>query len=223
MTLYDELLSELNNNADIKYKAFTEKILNNDKINVIGVRIPTMRSIAKKYKDRVDELLPLSDYYYEVTFVKLCAVSFLPYDRFILYLDECVKRMDNWATCDSFKAKCIAKNRQDFIKYIDKYIGIDGEYFQRFALVSLLNFYVEQEYLPKIFECVNKADTNYFYVHMAVAWLVAEVLAKYYDQGVKFLKAGTLDKKTHNKAIQKATESFRLSEQDKNYLRSIKR
>jgi 3-methyladenine DNA glycosylase AlkD len=223
MKLYDELLSELNFNADLKNKAFMAKLLKNDKINVLGVKIPTLRLVAKKYSGNIDELIDLPDDYFEVTFVKLLAVSQLNYQSFLSYLDECVKRIDNWATCDSFKAKCISKNKQDFLKYIDKYLSENSEFYQRYALVSLLQFYVEEEYLNKIFECVQRADTNYFYVHMAAAWLIAEVLAKYFDEGLEFLKRGSLDKKTHNKAIQKATESFRISEQDKNILRSIKR
>jgi 3-methyladenine DNA glycosylase AlkD len=82
---------------------------------------------------------------------------------------------------------------------------------------------VEEQYLPKIFECANRANTNYYYVHMAVAWLIAEVLIKFYDEGVEFLKTNSLDIKTHNKCIQKARESFRLSDNQKNLLTKLKR
>jgi 3-methyladenine DNA glycosylase AlkD len=223
MMLYDELLNELNASAENDYKLFTQKLLKNDKINVLGVRIPKLRQIAKKYREKAEELINLPDEFYEVTFVKLCAVAYLPYDRYTSLLDECVKRIDNWCTCDSFIAKCVENNRDDFLKYVDKYLSESGEFYQRFALVCLLHYYVEEKYLPKIFECVNRADTSLFYVHMAAAWLIAEVLAKHYDKGVEYLLSGTLDKRTHNKAIQKATESYRISEEDKKYLKTIKR
>jgi 3-methyladenine DNA glycosylase AlkD len=223
MTLYERLLADLNANVDVGYKNFNFKLLGNDKLQVLGVRVPILRKLAKQYKDELPSLLHLPDDYYEVTFVKLCAVSLLPYESFIALLDECVRRIDNWAVCDSFKAKCIKANRQDFIKYIKKYIAHEGEFCQRYALTTLLSYYVDEEYLPLIFECAERANTNYYYTHMAVAWLVAEVLTKYFSQGVDFLNRHSLDKSTHNKAIQKATESFRLSEQNKNYLKTIKR
>jgi 3-methyladenine DNA glycosylase AlkD len=223
MGMCEEVLEELKSFAEENYKNFMQKLLKDDTINVLGVRIPTMRKIAKKYSGRVDELINFPDDYFEVTFVKLCAVANLPYERFLSLLDECVKRIDNWASCDCFKAKCVENNKQDFVKYIDKYLDEDKQFYQRFALVSLLNFYVEEPYLAKIYESVNRADTNFYYVSMAVAWLIAEVLVKYFDNGVEFLKCNTLDVKTHNRCIQKAKESYRLSDKQKMLLNNLKR
>jgi 3-methyladenine DNA glycosylase AlkD len=223
MTLYEQLLNELKANAEDDYKVFHKKLLKNDKINVLGVRMPTLRRIAKSYENCVDSILYLPDDYYEVTFVKLCAASSLCYEKFIQVVDECVKRIDNWATCDSFKAPCIKRNRDDFISYIEKYLSTDGEFYQRYALTTLLNYYVDREYLEYIFSAIERADTRYYYVHMSAAWLLAEVLVKYYDDGVKFLQGNSLDVKTHNKAIQKARESFRLNEEQKTYLKGLKR
>ena len=171
----------------------------------------------------LENLFAFPDDFYEVTFIKLTAASYLNYGEFTVYVDNCVGLIDNWATCDCFSPKCIAKHRDDFLPYIDKYINSVKEFYQRFALTTLLHFYVEEAYLGKIFQTVKKADTGQYYVHMAAAWLVAEVLAKCYRQGVEFLQLGTLDVKTHNKAIQKANESFRLSEEQKKYLKEIKR
>ena len=100
---------------------------------------------------------------------------------------------------------------------------MNEEFTQRFALKTLLAYYVEDKYLDTIFSFVNNANCDYYYVHMAAAWLVAEVLVKYYDKGVKFLSEQTLDKKTHNKAIQKALESYRLSDDRKNFIKGLKR
>ncbi len=163
------------------------------------------------------------DEYYEVTFVKLTAVSNLKFDEFTTYVDDCVALIDNWATCDCFTPKCISKHQTEFLPYIEKYLKADAEFYQRFAFTTLLHYYVEEKYLNLIFNCLNGADTDYYYVHMAIAWLTAEILVKYYDAGKEFLKAGTLDKKTHNKAIQKATESFRLTDEQKNELKGMKK
>jgi len=223
MTFYKEFLKELFAAADKDYAAFQIGLLANEKLNVIGVRVPVLKSLGKKYCGRVDELFAFPDEYYEVTFIKLMAASCLPYAEFIKRVDACVSLIDNWATCDSFTPKCIKAHKAEFLPYIERYLKMDGEFFQRFALKTLLSFYVEEGYLPYIEGCLYKADTSYYYVHMAAAWLMAEIAAKHFDYAVKILKKGKLDKKTHNKSIQKAIESFRLSVEEKDLLRSLKR
>lgn len=224
---YEQLLEELKSSADEEYKAFHKKLLKNDSISVLGVRVPELRKIAKKYKCSVDELLTYPDEYYEVTFVKLTAVSLLPYESFIKYVDRCVPLIDNWATCDCFAPKCIEKHKDEFLPYIYSYLDTDKEFYQRFALTTLLHFYVEDKYFQNILDILQEdIDTGYYYVHMAAAWLLAEMAVKFYDYTVEFLrsnKGDLLDIKTHNKAIQKACESYRLSEEQKNYLKGLKR
>lgn len=220
---YEELLAELKSYAEPEYAAFHKRLLKNDKINVLGVRVPTLRKLAKKYKNSIDPLLCCNDEYYEVTFVKLQAVALLPWEEFIKYVDKCVSLIDNWATCDCFAPKCVSGHRDEFLPYLYGYWSADGEFTQRFALTTLLHFYVEEKYLDTITEILQYADTSMYYVHMAAAWLVAEVLVKYYDQGVSFLKLDQLDTKTHNKAIQKACESYRLTNEQKNFLKGLKR
>jgi 3-methyladenine DNA glycosylase AlkD len=222
MMLYEELLTKLKNIADEKYRLFTKKLLKDESINVLGVTIPKLKAIAKEYKEMVDEVISLPDTYFEVTFIKLQIVALLPYDRFIYYLPECVKRLDNWSSCDSFKAKCIIKHKGEFLSYIYNFAANDKQFYQRYALVCLLQFYIDEEYLNDIFKIIYSVNTQYYYVSMAAAWLIAEVLAKYYDKGVDFLKQNKLDKNTNNRAIQKARESFRLNEEQKKYLNGLK-
>ena len=221
---YRQLLEILEDNADLKYREFHKRLLKNDEISVIGVRIPNLRKIAKQFIGEIDNLMNFPDEYYEVTSIKLTTVSNLKYEEFIKYIDTCVSLINNWATCDCFTPKCIEKHRQDFLPYIEKYLSFEGEFYQRFALTTLLHFYVAEEYLDLIFNAIKKAQREkYYYVHMAAAWLMAEVLVKYYDLGVRFLQTETIDIKTHNKAIQKANESFRLSKEQKNFIKEIKR
>ena len=220
---YRQLLAILEENADLNYREFHKKLLKNDGINVLGVRVPDLRKIAKQFSGDIDNLLSFPDEYYEVTFIKLTAVSNLKYEDFIKYTDSCVSLIDNWATCDCFTPKCIEKHKREYLPYIEKYLSNDGEFYQRFALTTLLHFYVEDEFLDIIFNAVKRVDTEKYYVHMAAAWLTAEVLVKYFDSGVKFLQTEALNIKTHNKAIQKANESFRLSKEQKNFLKEIKR
>lgn len=222
MLLYREFLQELKSLADENYRAFHKRLLKNENIDVLGVRVPDLRKTAKKYKNCVSELMGFPDEFYEVTFVKLSAVSLLPYEEFLRYADKCVSLIDNWATCDCFVPKCLSKHKDEFLDEIQKYLSSTEEFTQRFALTTLLHFYVEERYLSEIFSAVLIADTGLYYVHMAAAWLIAEVLVKYYDEGVLFLKRNALDKKTHNKAIQKACESYRLTNEQKNFLKGLK-
>ena len=221
--LYQQLLEELNSLADENYRNFHRKLLKNDSLNLIGVRIPALRKIEKRLKGYEAEVMTFPDDYYEVTFIKLTVISYLKYDEFIKYIDKCVRLINNWATCDCFAPKCVVGNEDAFLRYIFKYAVIDAEFYQRFALTSLLHFYIKEKYLETIFRLVEEAKTDYYYVHMGAAWLIAEVLVKFYDIGVEFLKKGTLDKKTHNKSIQKATESYRLSVEQKYKLKGMKK
>ena len=130
--------------------------------------------------------------------------------------------MDNWALSDCFKPKCLKKYRDDFLPELEKLFSDGKEFYQRYVLVVLLSEYVEQKYLPLIENYLKRADTQPYYVHMAAAWLTAEVLIKEYNYGVEILKKGLLERKTHNKAIQKAIESYRLTQEQKEFLRSLK-
>lgn len=223
MIAYQEFLEELKSFADESYKAFHKKLLNNDSINVLGVRVPVLRKLAKKYKAETDKLMAFPDEYYEVTFVKLSAVALLPYEDFIKYANDCVLLIDNWATCDCFVPKCIEKHKDDFLKKIYAYWSTPTEFPQRFALTTLLHFYIEEKYFDDLTKILEFADTQFYYVHMAAAWLIAEILVKYYDFGTELLKNNVTDKKTHNKAIQKACESYRLSDEQKTFLKGLKR
>ena len=231
MILYPEFLEEIKSFAEPEYAAFHKRLLKNDSINVLGVRVPRLRKIAKKYINCVDELLSFPDEYYEVTFIKLTAVSYLKWDEFINYVDRCVPLIDNWATCDCFTPKCIAKHKEEFLPFIYTYQGEDKEFYQRFVLTTLLHFYVEEKYYYDLLQIITEVDTEeYYYVHMAAAWLLAELIIKFYDETVKFLiqtieahnKGWEVDIKTHNKAIQKACESYRLTAEQKTYLKGLK-
>ncbi len=225
---YQEFLEELKSFSDEQYKAFHKKLLKNDNINVLGVRVPILRKLAKKYKTVAPTLLTFPDDYYEVTFIKLQAVALLSFNFLKNYIDNCVSLIDNWATCDCFAPKCIKKNKDEFLPYIYSYLNQNKEFYQRFALTTLLHFYVEEKYYQNILNILQEdINTEFYYVHMAAAWLLAELIIKFYDDTVEFIKANIsgnfFDKKTHNKAIQKACESYRLSDEQKNYLKGLKR
>ena len=219
---YSQLLERLRAEQESEFAAFQRRLIPTQQ-TILGVRTPTLRKIANEWKDCVDELFSFPDEFYEVTFIKLAVVAKLDYPRFLFYLEDCVAKIDNWATCDCFKAKCLQNNTDGFLPVLEKIFQNGEEFSHRLVLVKLLSFYVQEKYLSIIKYYLLRAATSKYYVHMAAAWLTAEILIKYYDTGTAILKDGILERKTHNKAIQKAIESYRLTKEQKEFLRSLKK
>ncbi len=218
---YLEMLKILQSYAEADFAKFQRRLIHTDR-EILGVRTPTLRKIAKEYRGDIDKLFSFPNDYYEIVFIKLTVVSHLPYKTFIKYVENCVELMDNWALCDSFKYNKILCNREEFLPILETLFSTEQEFYQRYAVVSLLYYYVDQPYLACIKDYILRANTQYYYVHMAVAWLIAEVLIKYYEKGLQLLEAVKYDVKTHNKAIQKAVESYRLTQEQKKNLYSLK-
>ncbi len=219
---YSEFLNRLTPYCEEEFAAFQSRLIFTQR-KIIGIRTPILRKLAKEFREHLDELFSYPDEIYEVTFIKLTAVSFLPYETFVAYLPAGIALMDNWALCDCFKAKCIKNRKREFLSELEKLFAHGGEYFERYVLVTLLSEYTDSEYLPVVEGYLRRADTTKYYIRMAAAWLLAEVLIKNYEGGVAILKAGFLQDKTHNKAIQKARESYRLTKSQKEFLSSLKK
>lgn len=228
MITYEELLSELLSLSEENFAAFQKRIIKDDKLIIMGVRTPILRKLAKKYKGKYEELCAFPNEYYEVVFLKLAIAAQLPFDRFIEVCDECVDAISDWALCDTFTPPCIAEHREDFIPFIKKYLDAGegfyngGEFVRRFALTTLLSFYVEEEYLPLIFDCITACNPKDYYVMMGAAWLLAEVIIKHYKQGLTYLHSTMCDINIKNKAISKLCDSFRVREERKNEFKAMR-
>ena len=223
MLTYDEMLAALRAHEDEAYRAFHRKLLKDDRVNVIGVRMPMLRKLAKQWKGEWESVRTFPDEYYEVTFLKCSIAAQLPFESLLAVLDETVALLDNWATCDGFAPACIAKHREAFAPYIERYLADGRVFVRRFALTTLLHFYVDEEGLPFVLDCLRKVNAGEYYVSMAAAWLAAEVLVKFPEAGTALLAENALDAATHNRAIRKACESFRVSEERKTALRALRR
>ena len=218
---YSDFIEELKNHAEPSFAAFQKRLIFT-KYEILGVRTPTMRALAKKYKEYLKEIFSFPNEYYEVVFIKLTIVSLLPYEEFVRYVDDCVLLMDNWALCDSFKANCIKKEKGRFFEKVKELFQKGNEYQQRYALVTCLYYYIEEEYFLSIEKFIREANIKLYYVHMAVAWLLVEILTKNYEYGVQLLKSELVDEATCHKAIRKGIESYRLTKEQKEFLRSLK-
>ncbi|MCD8372834.1 MAG: DNA alkylation repair protein, partial [Clostridia bacterium] len=190
---YNQLIDELKSYAEEKFAEGEKRIVNDPDLKFLGVRTPLLRRIAKSHEND-EETFAFPNEYYEVVFIKLAIASKFSYEKLLSRLDELVPLITNWALCDSaFKPECIKKNRQDFVPYIKKYMSKEGEFEQRFALIALLSFYVEEEWLDFIKECIERCNADLYYTMMSAAWLTAEVLAKHYEYGLSILKSTMCD------------------------------
>lgn len=223
MITYEEALAALRAHEDEGYRAFHKKLLKDDRTCVIGVRMPALRALAKKWKGEWESVRTFPDEYYEVTFLKCAVAALLPYEQLAAVIDGLVDRLDNWATCDCFAPACIAKHRAEFAAYIGKYLADSRVFARRFALTTLLHFYADAEWLPFVLDCLRQVKAEEYYVSMAAAWLAAEVLVRFPAAGEALLAEHALDAQTHNRAIRKACESFRVSAERKTMLRAMKR
>ncbi len=231
MMTYEQLLAALAEKKDETYRQFNERIVNVPAGTSIGVRTPLLRAFGKELVKGegfdLDALLAFPNDVFEVRLLKCYAVGYkkMPFAEKVRYIEACLPVIDGWAVCDLFCStlKEIAKHREEFLPHIEAYIARGTEFSQRFGYVLLLGSYMAEEYLPRIFTLLERAHTQYYYTHMGAAWLIAEVLVKFYERGVSFLQTTALDAKTVNKAIQKARESYRLTDEQKNFLKLLKK
>ena len=213
---------------DLKYKDFSCKLVPNiDKDSVIGVRVPLIRKIAKEiYKDDyIDEFLgDLPHKYQEENILHgiILTLKYKDIDILLEKLDDFLVYVDNWAITDSICPKLFKKYPDKVYEKIRIWLGDKHEYVIRFGLVCLLQFYLDDNYRDSILELVSSIDVDYFYVNMAIAWFYSFALIKQYDDAIKYFEEKRLSKWIHNKSIQKAIDSYRISDVKKEYLRSLR-
>lgn len=221
-----EKLMEL---ADPEYKKFHSGLCPGTD-NIIGVRIPTLRNFAKELTKQyeVNQLLKQIDnqYYEEIMLQGMVIVlAKQDFDTMKKQIEEFVPKIDNWAVCDVFCGglKITKKRKEEMWDLLQKYLKSDQEFQIRFGVVMILNYYIEEGYLERIFKIFNAITSQAYYVQMAVAWAISICLIQFYEETIKYLKTAKLDDFTYHKALQKAVESYRITEERKNFLRKMKR
>ena len=225
-TEYKKFIDYLFKIRDIKYRDFHCGLGVGD--NVIEVSTPILKKIAKDIgKGNYREFLQLlgEDYYEEITLYGFIICNIKDINESISCLNSYKQRINNWASCDLFCSgyKIVNKNKDCFWKYINDNISSDNLWIRRMFFVLILSYYVEEEYLEDIFRLCDNYNTNDYYVQMAVAWLISICYIKYSVITLVYIKNNKLDNFTHNKAIQKIRDSYRVSSEDKEYLNGLKR
>ena len=221
------IIDKLNKLSDLEYRDFTARSIPNiDKNNIMGVRLPDIRALAKEIKDEsyIDEFLEELPHKYQEEYLLhgILLSKYKDIDKLLVKLDKFLKYADNWAVTDTVSPKIFKKYPDKAYKYIKKWIKSGKEYKVRFGVVSLLQFYLDENYRSDIFDLVNSVKNDSYYVKMAIAWFYSFALVKQYDDAVKIIENKELDKWIQNKSIQKAIESYRISLDRKEYLRSLK-
>lgn len=225
---YELFIDELKKMQDEKYREFHNKIIGAE-VEVIGLRSPIVKDIAKKIAkgDWQGFLAQKKGKYYEETTLRGQVIGFAKADKEIIkeYIEKYTDEINNWGVCDSFigNLKVIKKEKEYFYPMVKKMAESKDQWKIRFGLITLMSYYIEKEYLDEIFEMCSKVENKEYYVQMGQAWLVSILFIKFRNETLEYLKDNSLDKWTQNKAIQKIRESFRVSEEDKELVKSLKK
>jgi len=225
--ILDEIRDELFKMQNIEYRDFNSKLIPTvKKEDMIGVRTPELRKYAKKLlkEEGVEDFLHSLPHKYfdenqlhafiisEIKDFKFCIdelINFLPY-------------LDNWATCDQLSPKIFKKYRNDLLPHIYEWLKSDKTYTVRFGIGMLMEHFLEEDFKTEYPEMVAAVRSEEYYINMMTAWYFATALAKQYESIMPFIEGNKLDTWTHNKSIQKAIESNRISAEQKNYLKVLK-
>ena len=224
----NNIKEELFQLQDIGYRDFQIKLIpNNHSIKMIGVRTPELRKIAKRlvkenqYHQFIKELP--HEYFDENQLHGFILSEIKSYEESISYINAFLPYIDNWATCDQTSPKIFKKHHKELIKEIKKWINSKETYTIRFGIGMLMQHYLENDFNEKYLKWITNIKSEEYYVNMMRAWFFATALAKQYESTIPLLEKHELDKWTHNKTIQKAIESYRISKDQKNTLRELKR
>ncbi len=223
----EEIQQELFSLQDEKYRDMQKKIIPNiDPESIIGVRTPELRKYAKqivKRQDLNDFLHELPHKYFDENQLHAFTVSEIKdYDICMEETERFLPYVDNWATCDQMSPKVFKKHKRELLEKIDEWIGSKETYTIRFAIGMLMQYFLDEDFDIRYPKMVAKVRSEEYYVNMMIAWYFATALAKQYDAILPFIEKQKLDKWTHNKAIQKSVESYRITDEQKVYLKSLK-
>jgi 3-methyladenine DNA glycosylase AlkD len=214
---------------DKTYKDFHSKLMPTINPNsIIGIRVPVLRDYAKKlFKENSIESLNsflknLPHEFYEENNIHAFLIEKINnFDECIFYLEEFLPYIDNWATCDMLNPKIFKTNCEKLLEKIYQWINSDSVYTVRFAIGMLMRYFLDEKFETKYLDLVVSINSEEYYINMMRAWFFATALAKQYEQTFPYIKNYSLDKWTHNKTIQKANESFRITKVQKEELKKF--
>ena len=226
--LTEEIRKELFGLQDSKYRDFQSKLIPDiGPETMIGVRTPQLRKLAADLGKREDIGVFLDDlphrYFDENQLHAFIISGIRDFGKCISEVERFLPYVDNWATCDQMSPKVFRKHRPELLEHIRVWIRTNRTYTVRFATGMLMEHFLEEDFEPEYPDMVSQIRSDEYYVNMMTAWYFATALAKQYDRILPYLQENRLDPWTHNRTIQKAVESYRITPEQKTYLRSLRR
>ena len=227
MAVTDRISEQLNALQDTDYRDFQSKLLPTVEAgSMIGVRTPALRKMAKelaKDPEIGDFLRDLPHRLFEENQLHAFIVSGTKdFETCMEQTERFLPYIDNWATCDQFSPAVFKKHREKLMPYIREWIRSGKTYTVRFGIGMLMQHYLDEDFDPEYPELAAGAGSEEYYVNMMIAWYFATALAKQYDAVIPYIEQQRLPVWTHNKTIQKAVESFRITPERKEHLRTLR-
>lgn len=223
----EEIKRKLFTLQDIKYRDFHSKLMpDTDKETVIGIRVPVLRKFAKsiagtELADRFIEELP-HHYYEENNLHMMLITGIKDYEECLLEIERFLPYIDNWATCDFPAPKCFADHKEELLPAIKNWIASVKTYTIRYGIGMLMRLYLDEDFDPEYVELVAGVKSDEYYVNMMIAWYMATALAKQWDAVIPYIEKHRLSDWVHRKTIQKAVESYRITDEQKDYLKKYR-
>ena len=223
----NEIEQKLFSLQDVPYADFTAKLVPNvERTRIIGVRLPQLRALGRELKNTPEAaafLQELPHKYHEENLLHAVLLGYLrDTDEAVAALERFLPFVDNWAVCDSIRPKAFEKKGEALLPVLRRWILSNHTYICRFGLLMLMTHYLDGQFSPDLLEIPTAIRSEEYYVNMMVAWYFATALAKQWNATVGYLEQHKLPDRTHRKAIQKATESYRITPQQKAYLKTLK-
>ncbi|MCQ2445700.1 MAG: DNA alkylation repair protein [Clostridia bacterium] len=223
-----EIEEKLFSLKDEEYRLFQAKLMPGiDPERIIGVRTPLLRALSKELSKEEGIEAFLNDlphrYYDEYNLHGFIISREKNYEKAVCYVDALLPYVDNWATCDLLSPTVFKKHRGELGKEIERWMTSDRAYTVRFGMEMAMSHYLDEDFDEKWLRMASEIHSEEYYVRMMAAWYFATALAKQWDAAIPYIENNRLDIWTHNKAIQKAVESYRITESQKDYLRTLRR
>jgi 3-methyladenine DNA glycosylase AlkD len=224
----DVIIDQLNENQDEKYAQFQRKLLPTvDPAKIIGVRTPVLRKIAKLFKKNEEctvFLRELPHTYFEENLLHGIIISEITdFQSCIQQLEQFLPYVDNWAVCDQTAPKVFKKHKEELLPYIRKWLTSEHVYTVRFAIGMLMQHFLDDDFKQEYLDMVTGIKSDEYYINMEIAWYMATALAKQWETAIPYLETKKMDRWVHNRTIQKAIESLRITDEQKKYLRTLKK
>lgn len=222
-----ELQQQLFAMQDLKYRDFHSKLLPGiDKETIIGIRTPVLRKFAKEFGKTEEAkafLQELPHQYYEENNLHMMIITAEKgYESCLKLVKEFIPYINNWATCDLPLPKCYARHKEELLIEIKQWMASQKTYIIRYGIGALMSLYLDEDFRPEYLEWVASVQSEEYYVNMMIAWYLATALAKQWDATVPYLEEKKLSEWVHKKTIQKAIESYRITSEQKVYLRLLR-